>query len=387
MALAKVHRPALPSWIMLPASMVVPAGRGLSVEQLKILVAHWAWRAEATLDDREPDPGEAPGEMHLSPVQNRWVLKGDLSAEQGETVNVAVNAVAEALRTPSGETRSPAQQRADALTAICRFWLENNQKVTIHSNRPQVTVIVNVEDLARGAHGPGGVTPGGTWFDGATVARLACDAVLTRVLMSGSVVLNVGRATKTIPAYIRRAVIARDRHCRYPECDRPVSWSDVHHVVPLADGGPHSAWSSCLFCKGHHHDRIHRLGETVTLSADGTVTVTGADGVARMSHPPPDAARLFRADGTPRGARSEDPVRRAREHDAVVAAVEAVHRAATWTDADHQTAERVVTRLHDLHELGDRINAERAGVTGRAAATTDRAGVTGQRAFAMPPVG
>ena len=50
--------------------------------------------------------------------------------------------------------------------------------------------------------------------------------------------MDVGRATRTIPDGMRRAVTARDRGCAHPGCDRPPSWSEVHHIVEWEHGGP-----------------------------------------------------------------------------------------------------------------------------------------------------
>jgi hypothetical protein len=36
-----------------------------------------------------------------------------------------------------------------------------------------------------------------------------------------SLPLDTGAATEIIPAYLRRLVIARDRHCRFPGCSQP----------------------------------------------------------------------------------------------------------------------------------------------------------------------
>jgi hypothetical protein len=50
-----------------------------------------------------------------------------------------------------------------------------------------------------------------------TIRQLARDASVTRIVFGpNSELLDVGRKTRVIPAGLRRAVIARDRHCTYP---------------------------------------------------------------------------------------------------------------------------------------------------------------------------
>jgi hypothetical protein len=92
-----------------------------------------------------------------------------------------------------------------------------------------------------------------------TAKRIACDSSVMRVVMAGrSEPLDVGRRTPVAPPAMRRAVIVRDRHCRFPSCDRPHSWCDAHHVVHWADGGPTALPNLLLLCRRHHrllHDR------------------------------------------------------------------------------------------------------------------------------------
>jgi len=43
----------------------------------------------------------------------------------------------------------------------------------------------------------------------------------------------------------------RDKHCRFPGCDRPVAWADGHHLRHWIDGGPTAMWNVWLLCAGH----------------------------------------------------------------------------------------------------------------------------------------
>jgi hypothetical protein len=104
-----------------------------------------------------------------------------------------------------------------------------------------------------------------------------------------SLPLDVGYA-ETIPAWIRRAVILRDRHCAWPGgCDRPPAACEVHHIAHKADGGPTSVQGCILLCEFHHQICIHRWGWTITLHADGTREARSPTGRILRSHGPPQA--------------------------------------------------------------------------------------------------
>ena len=82
---------------------------------------------------------------------------------------------------------------------------------------------------------------------------LCCDAAVVPIVMNGcGQPLDVGRATRTIPDGLRRAVAARDRGCAHPGCDRPPSWCECHHVVPWERGGETTLSNLAMLCRMHH---------------------------------------------------------------------------------------------------------------------------------------
>jgi hypothetical protein len=77
--------------------------------------------------------------------------------------------------------------------------------------------------------GTGGLHETGDGFvlDPFAVSQLSCDATISRIVFGpGSEILDVGRKTRVIPAGLRRAVIARDRHCVRRGCGRSAKWCD-----------------------------------------------------------------------------------------------------------------------------------------------------------------
>ena len=60
-------------------------------------------------------------------------------------------------------------------------------------------------------------------------------------------------AARLASAVQRTALAFRDRHCTYPGCSRPPTWSlHAHHRVSYRDGGPTTAKNMSLLCSEHH---------------------------------------------------------------------------------------------------------------------------------------
>ena len=115
--------------------------------------------------------------------------------------------------------------------------------------------------------------------------RAALDG---RALTSVSLPLDIGAATETIPAHLRRAATTRHPHCAFPGCDQPATVCDIHHLIPRARGGPTTLPNLVPLCAFHHLTAIHRWGWTLTLGSDGTTTATSPDGQRILhSHSPP----------------------------------------------------------------------------------------------------
>src|SRR5207237_912154 len=138
-----------------------------------------------------------------------------------------------------------------ALTEICRQWLDRGDRPSVAGERPHVTVTIDLDSLE-------GMKGRSELDDGAVITadaarRLACDASISRVIMRGrSEPLEVGRRTPVVAPALRRAVVIRDRGCRFPGCDRPPGWCDAHHVVHWADGGSTLLENLILLCRPHH---------------------------------------------------------------------------------------------------------------------------------------
>lgn len=243
-------------------SLLVDVARTHPVGHLHRVVTHWRERAVADGFDVR-----AGRRLHASVTLGGMVrVDGDLDPEGGEVLLTALAAVMDAgSRSREQETRTPAQRRADALEEICRSYLGRADRPTVAGERPHVVVTVPLEGLIAG---DGGDLDRVGSVPGRDVRRLACDATVTRIVLGPrSEPLDVGRRTAVVSGALRRALIARDRACRFPGCDRHHGWCDAHHVRHWADGGATGLHNLVLLCRRHHR-AIHEGG--FGLGMEGT---------------------------------------------------------------------------------------------------------------------
>jgi len=117
-----------------------------------------------------------------------------------------------------------------------------------------------------------GVLDTGVPVSAETVRRWACDCqIIPMVLGTAAEPLDVGRAARTPPPPLRRALDARDGGCAFPGCDRPPKWSRAHHIWHWTRGGPTSIGNLVLLCD-HHHKAVHHHGWDVHIDTDGLPT-------------------------------------------------------------------------------------------------------------------
>ncbi len=213
---------------------------------------------------------------------------------------------------PDSPTR--AQSLLDGLVGACRIALSTSALPTTGGHRPQVMVTIDYRDLLgelcdtsagrtsasgsmgtqdrgrevcdRGtladacfAGGTGGSGTGRTVFaeqlSARAIRRMACDADLIPLVLGGEgQILDIGRAGRLFPPHMRRALVARDRGCAFPDCTVPASWCEAHHLAPWSRGGATSIDNGVLLC-AHHHHTIH----------DGLWTVVSHNGIPWFAPP------------------------------------------------------------------------------------------------------
>jgi hypothetical protein len=269
------------------------------------------------------------------------VIRGRLAPEVGALLTQALTAARQHLYRDGGDEDAPSmgQQQADALALLAEAALHHGVDPGVPTERYQVVVHVKAAALADPDQPGQSILEDGARVSAETSRRLACDA--SRVVMrhdrDGRVV-EVGALTRAIPPSLRRALLHRDRGCRFPGCG--LRFVQGHHIRHWASGGPTTPSNLAMLCRRHHR-AVHEEGYDVERQSDGELHFRRPDGRAipdvpdrpAMLHDPVQALRSrHAAQGLslhPRSARPEW----LGEHLDVGWAIDVLHRLATRTSA------------------------------------------------------
>ena len=245
------------------------AGTAVHVERI---VRGWR-RVDRNAEAREAARQHARRGLHVYRDEDDMVvIRGRLAPEVGAVLMRALDAARETLyrrrraadvsaetpADPATEAPSFGQLQVDALALITETALHHGMDPGAAGERYQVVVHVDAAVLAD-AEAPGqSVLDGGTRVSAETSQRLACDA--TRVVMRHNAdgqLTEVGARTRTIPPALRRALLHRDRGCRFPGCHLLIA--EGHHIRHWAQGGPTTLSNLALLCRRHHRS-VHEDG-------------------------------------------------------------------------------------------------------------------------------
>jgi hypothetical protein len=149
------------------------------------------------------------------------------------------------------------QQQADALVELARTYLvggtgdtnmeSGGSRRSCTADHYQVTVHVD-ERALRGE--PDEHSKSDLPIE--TVRRLCCDgSIVPLVRDETGKPARLGRKHRVVNSQLRRALLARDRGCRFPGCTN-AKWLDAHHVVHWADGGETAPDNLVMLCSAHH---------------------------------------------------------------------------------------------------------------------------------------
>jgi hypothetical protein len=234
-------------------------------------------------------------------------VTGRLTPEVAEKFHAALSAASRP--DAAGELRYKNQRSADALEAVLDTVLDGGQLPAEGGQKPHLNLTLDFDRLSEQAQRvEQDIQPGHWWsltdeekaerlarslgdaddaidpasprprysWTGATSSaaarRLACDGNLLPIFTRGLTPFDVGRAYRTISNPMRAFIVARDRHCQWPDCTMPARWCQCHHAIHWKDGGTTDRWNLLLLCQ-HHHKAAHDGHWTIVLHAPGQIEV------------------------------------------------------------------------------------------------------------------
>ncbi|HEX3947075.1 MAG TPA: DUF222 domain-containing protein [Acidimicrobiales bacterium] len=213
--------------------------------------------------------------------QGMLVVSARLSPEDGAAFLAALEAARQDVPAETSdegvpaETSGPEAEAADALATVCETFLTGG---TGPAGGPRASISVHVDGQVLVDPGEEGCA----YVDGVgvvsshTAHRLACDGAVSVLRFDPDGSVTPEGKTRSIPVSLRRAVMTRDRGCRWPGCTgrRRV---DIHHVVFWSKGGRTVLSNLVALCR-HHHRLVHEGGFRLILEPSGKVSVRTPQG-------------------------------------------------------------------------------------------------------------
>jgi uncharacterized protein DUF222/HNH endonuclease len=193
-----------------------------------------------------------------------------------------------ARRTGAGDSRSLHRRLADALVEVASHALDIGAVPGSAGTRAHLQLTASVETVMGLEGSPGGELEHAGAVPAATVQRLACDARVRRILLGPkSTVIDVGRARRLPSDPTRDALRARSAGCEWPKCDRPVAYTNAHHLVHWAQGGATDIGNLVLLCYRHHW-LIHEGGWQLARDEGGRMLAIAPTPIFRTWTRAPD---------------------------------------------------------------------------------------------------
>jgi hypothetical protein len=168
----------------------------------------------------------------------------------------------------AADPRTTERIAVDGFVELLRIGAAADPGTVFGGNRPAVKILVTQNALpgGSGSTSDGGVGSGA--IEGNT-ALIPLDSVERHLCTDGYVPIafdddhqcvNVGREKRLFTARQRQGLAARDGGCLWPDCDRPPSWTEAHHIDHWkADEGRTDIADGVLLCKSDHL-RLHNQG-------------------------------------------------------------------------------------------------------------------------------
>jgi uncharacterized protein DUF222 len=192
-------------------------------------------------------------------------FEGALPAPEGMKLRLCLESL---VGIPAkGDERSQEQRQADALIELCSRAIGSGKLPRQGGRRPQLTVIVRSQagaEVSAELQGAGPISLG-------TLARLRGQDHVEReqTVDSRGVTLNFGRGRRLHSEPQREDIGTRYPRCVGGNCDVPIRDCEIHHFVPVAEGGETDAAKGVPLCRRKHHPQVTEGGYRLEPRAGG----------------------------------------------------------------------------------------------------------------------
>lgn len=278
-------------------AFLLEAALNLTVENFRNAVRTWSIKHSPAAEERAEEELARQEKLHMFEKDGTWILNGTFTKMNGQKIYTALQGAMG--RKGKGDQRPFPERRAATLVELCERAVQTGE-VQPHARLvPHISALVDLETLLvadaraemsqdlenqREFHGQGDHDPvlgklraiipagiaakhfesldpahldDGTPVTPAQLQLMMCDSQISRIIFNGrSQVFDIGRKDQICTPAQARAIIARDRTCRFPGCDQTYATSQIHHVQYWEHGGQTDLNNLVLLC-WHHHKKIH----------------------------------------------------------------------------------------------------------------------------------
>ena len=210
----------------------------------------------------KPD-GMVHGEFELEP-ENGMLVKAvfDQLAHPRRTDAAVRRRFGDPLVGDALFARARAERERDAaegLAQLLRAGASVDPGRVLDQQKPSVRLVVNARALATGA-GTGLIEGHPDRIPLASIHAGLCEGHLPMRFDDAGAVLDLGRDERLFTPKQKAVLAVRDGGCMDPDCTRPPSWTEAHHIDHWArDGGRTDIADGILLCR-RDHLRYHNQG-------------------------------------------------------------------------------------------------------------------------------
>ena len=212
-------------------------------------------------------------------LDGRWMLSGDLSADDGALVATMLlermEKLRNRLRNEAGDDPAFVMPTDRELRARALMELLLDGSGASRPGRVGVFLHIDLEDLDVDREdldvilGGNAHTEADLDISDETLWGLLAGADITPVFNHEGSPLSYGRTRRLTPEILRHVLAHRDRRCRWPHCNQPALRTNSHHIEHWEDGGTTDPEVLAGLCRFHHLAH-HNHGWGVTRGTDSS---------------------------------------------------------------------------------------------------------------------